>query len=54
MKEYIVIVEIPTVVKVQAENEDDAIEKVKNNLIESQQIKPADQFKITVAEEVKV
>ena len=54
MKEYILIIEIPTIVKIQAESEDDAIEKVKNDLIESQQIKPADQFKITVAEEVKV
>lgn len=51
---YQVIVETSTVFPTEAKNEEEAMELVKKSLIESQQLKAADQFKITVAEEVKI
>ena len=48
---YQVIIEIPTIISIEAKNETEAIEKVKDNLIKSNQIKPADQFRIFVAEQ---
>lgn len=51
---YQVIVETSTVFPTEAKSEEEAIELVKKSLIESQQIKPADQFKIIVAEEIKI
>ena len=51
--EYRVLVEVPTLVTIDAVDEEDAIGKVKADLINNGQIKPADPIKITVVMEVK-
>ena len=48
--EYKVVVDIPTIFSIEARDEQDAIEKIRTNLIQSNQIKPADNVKIFVAE----
>ena len=49
---YIVFVSIPTSVEVEALNEEDAKKKVYDNLVATNQIKPADYVVINVATEV--
>ena len=51
---YIVFVSIPTKVEVEALNEEDAKKKVYDNLVATNQIKPADYVVINVATEVNV
>ena len=51
---YIVFVSIPTSVEVEALNEEDAKKKVYDNLVATNQIKPADYVVINVATEVNV
>lgn len=51
---YDVFVSITTGVEVEALNEEDAKKKVYDNLIATNQIKPADYVKIDVATEVNV
>ncbi len=51
---YIVFVSIPTKLEVDALNEEDAKKKVYNNLVATNQIKPADYVEIDVATEVDV
>ena len=51
---YIVFVSIPTKVEVEALNEEDAKKRVYDNLVATNQIKPADCVKIDVATEVNV
>lgn len=51
---YIVFVSVPTKIEVEALNEDDAKNKVYDNLVTTNQIKPADYVKIDVATEVNV
>ena len=46
---YIVFVSIPISVEVEALNEEDAKKKVYDNLVATNQIKPADYVKIDVA-----
>ena len=48
---YHVVVELPTVIMIDADNSEEAVKKVIDNLIQSQQIKPADPIKVLVAEE---
>lgn len=49
---YIVFVSIPTKIEVGALNEEDAKNKIYDNLVATKQIKPADYVKIDVATEV--
>ena len=51
---YIVFISIPTKIEVEALNEEDAKKKVYDNLVATNQIKPADYVKIDVATEVSV
>lgn len=51
---YIVFVSIPTKVEVEALNEEDAKKRVYDNLVATNQIKPADYIVINVATEVNV
>ena len=51
---YTVFVSIPTKVEVEALNEEDAIKKVRDNLIATKQIKPLDYIDISVAAEISV
>lgn len=51
---YTVFVSIPTKLEVDAINEEDAKKKVYNNLVATNQIKPADYVEINVATEVSV
>ena len=51
---YIVFVSIPTSVEVEALSEEDAKKKVYDNLVATNQIKPADYVEINVATEVDV
>ena len=51
---YIVFVSIPTKVEVEALNEEDAKKRVYDNLVATNQIKPADYVKIDVTTEVNV
>ena len=51
---YTVFVSIPTKIEVDALNEEDAKKKVYDNLVATNQIKPADYVKIDVATEVNV
>ena len=51
---YTVFVSIPTKVEVEALNEEEAKKKVYDNLVSTNQIKPADYVKIGVATEVNV
>ena len=51
---YIVFVSIPTKVEVEALNEEDAKKRVYDNLVATNQIKPADYVKIDAATEVSV
>ena len=51
---YIVFVSIPISVEVEALNEEDAKKRVYDNLVATNQIKPADYVKIDVATEVSV
>ena len=53
MKEYEVGVEVLNVVKVQADSEEQAVETVRNGLVQSKQIKPNDPVKIFVIEQGK-
>ena len=49
---YIVFVSIPTSIEVEALNEEDAKKKVYDNLVATNQIRPADYVKIDTATEV--
>lgn len=49
---YIVFVSVPTKIEVDALNEEEAKKKVYDNLVATNQIKPADYVKIDVATEV--
>ena len=49
---YIVFVSVPTKVEIDALNEEDAKRKVYDNLVATNQIKPADYVVINVATEV--
>ena len=49
---YTVFVSIPTKVEVEALNEEDAKNKVYDNLVATKQIKPADDVKIEAATEI--
>lgn len=51
---YIVFVSITTGIEVEALNEEDAKKKVYDNLIATNQIKPADYVKIEGATEVNI
>ena len=51
---YIVFISIPTSVEVEALNEEDAKKKVYDNLVATNQIKPADYVKIDVAADVNI
>ena len=51
---YTVFVSIPISVEVEALSEEDAKKKVYDNLVATNQIKPADYVKIDVATEVNV
>lgn len=51
---YTVFVSIPNKIEIDAISEEDAIRKVRDNLIATKQIKPADYVKISVATEVNV
>lgn len=51
---YIVFVSIPTSVEVEALNEEDAKKKVYDNLVATNQIRPADYVKIDVATGVNI
>lgn len=51
---YIVFVSVPTKIEVDALNEEDAKKKVYDNLVATNQIKPADYVKIDVATEANV
>ena len=51
---YIVFISIPTKVEVDALNEEDAKNKVYDNLVATNQIKPADYVKIDAATEVNL
>ena len=49
---YIVFVSVPTKIEVDALNEEDAKNKVYDNLVATKQIKPADYVKIEAATEI--
>lgn len=49
---YTVFVSIPTKVEIEALNEEDAKKKVYDNLVVTNQIKPADYVKIEAATEI--
>ena len=51
---YIVFISVPTKIEVEALNEEDIKKKVYDNLIATNQIKPADYVVINVATEVNV
>ena len=51
---YIVFVSIPTKIEVEALNEEDAKNKVYDNLVATKQIKPAGYVEINVATDVNV
>ena len=51
---YIVFVSIPISVEVEALNEEDAKKKVYDNLVATNQIKPADYVVINVATDVNI
>ena len=51
---YIVFVSVPTKIEVEALNEEDVKKKVYDNLVATNQIKPADYVKIDIATEVNV
>ena len=51
---YIVFVSVPTKIEVDALNEEDAKKKVYDNLVATNQIKPADYVVINVATEANV
>ena len=48
MKTYKLLLTIPTVVDIEAYSEEDAVERLKNSLIASGQLKPADIIKVQV------
>ena len=51
---YIVFVSVPTKIEVEALNEEDAKKKVYDNLVATNQIKPADYVKIDVATDASI
>lgn len=51
---YTVFVAMPTKIEVEANSAEEAEKMVRENLIKSGQMKPADWFEIKVAEEVKI
>ena len=51
---YVVFISIPTVIEVEAASEEDAKKRVLDNLIATNQIKPAAPIDISIAQEVKV
>ena len=51
---YTVFIRIPTAIEVEAINEEEATKIVLDNLIATNQIKPATPINISVAQEVKV
>ena len=51
---YIVFVSVPTKIEVEALNEEDAKKRVYDNLVATNQIKPADYVVINVATEANV
>ena len=51
---YTVFISVPTKIEVEALNEEEAKKKVYDNLIATNQIKPADYVVINVATEVNV
>ena len=51
---YIVFISIPMSVEVEALNEEEAKKKVYDNLVATNQIKPADYVKIDVATDVNI
>lgn len=51
---YTVFVSVPTKIEVEALNEEDAKKRVYDNLVATNQIKPADYVVINVATEVNV
>ena len=51
---YTVFISVPTRIEVEALNEEDAKKKVYDNLVATNQIKPADYVVINVATEVNV
>lgn len=51
---YIVFVSIPTKLEVDALNEEDAVQKVRDSLIAAKQIFPASPVEIVVAKDVPV
>ena len=51
---YIVFVSVPTKIEVDALNEEDAKNKVYDNLVATNQIRPADYVKIDVAIDANV
>ena len=51
---YIVFVSVPTKIEVDALNEEDAKKKVYDNLVATNQIRPADYVVINVATEANV
>ena len=51
---YTVFISVPTKIEVEALNEEDAKKKVYDNLVATNQIKPADYVVINVATEVNV
>ena len=51
---YTVFISVPTKIEVDALNEEDAKKKVYDNLVATNQIKPADYVKIDVATEVNL
>lgn len=50
MKTYKLLLTIPTIVEVEGYSEEDAVERLRNNLITSGQLKPADVVKIQVVQ----
>lgn len=51
---YSAIIKVPTVVEIEASSEEDAVSLIRENLIQTQQIKPADPVDISVVAEVKL
>ena len=51
---YTVFISVPTKIEVEAINEEDAKKKVYDNLVATNQIKPADYVEINVATEVDI
>jgi hypothetical protein len=53
MNKYKIIIKIPTLIELEANSEVEAINKVKDGLVNSNQIKPCDPIDIIIIEEVK-